>query len=405
MKNERLFLFVMASVQFTNILYLMLLVPMSDILFKELELVESFNLGWLTAAYPLSSFLSSIIGIFILDKYERKTILLITYTCFIGGCYLSAFLPTFELPIHNYYALLFSRCFTGIFGGVISALVLSIVSDLIPKERRASAMGFVMASFSLAVAFGVPLGRFLANSLGWQTPFLLVGTLSSFFFLTVWAFIPPINKHLEHDRDTPWQTIKGVFQRRSQWSSLLFMMFIVIGKFSIVPFIAIYMVHNMGFSTTEVPIIYFLGGVISVLVTPLIGQLSDRVGRKNAFYFLAFISIFPLFAMTSSTPNSVFSALLVTSSFFTFINGRMVPVNAMISSVPEAHHRGGFMSMSAAAQSLATALASIAAGYIVIIPKENSHDQLLHFDQVGYLSIGCTLIAILLAKHVESRVM
>jgi predicted MFS family arabinose efflux permease len=382
----------------------MLLVPMSDILINTMKL-SSEEFGVLAAAYPLSSFLSSMIGVFILDKYERKATLLITYSFFTVGCYLSAYLPTFANHDYNFYALLFSRCFTGIFGGVISALVLSIVSDLIPKERRASAMGIVMAAFSLAVAFGVPLGRFLANSLNWQTPFLLVGTLSSFFFLTVLAFIPPIKAHLKTQKDTPWQVIKNVFQKRSQWSSLLFMMFIVIGKFSLVPFIAVYMVHNMGFSATEVPIIYFLGGVISVLVTPLIGQLSDRVGRKNAFYFLAFISIFPLFAMTSSTPNSVFSALLVTSSFFTFMNGRMVPVNAMISSVPEAQYRGGFMSMSAAAQSLATALASIIAGYIVIVPDPNSHDKLIHFEYVGYIAILCTLMAIMLAKYVESRVM
>lgn len=404
MKNERLFLFVMASVQFTNILYLMLLVPMSDILIDTMKLTSE-EFGALAAAYPLSSFLSSIIGVFILEKYERKTTLLITYSLFTVGCYLSAYLPTFESHDYNFYALLFSRCFTGIFGGMISALVLSIVSDMIPKERRASAMGVVMASFSLAVAFGVPLGRFLANSLDWQTPFLLVGTLSSFFFLTVLAFIPPIKEHLKTHKDTPWKVIRNVFQKRSQWSSLLFMMFIVIGKFSLVPFIAVYMVHNMGFSSTEVPIIYFLGGVISVLITPLVGQLSDKVGRKNSFYFLAFISIFPLFAMTNSTPNSVFSALLVTSSFFTFMNGRMVPVNAMISSVPEAQYRGGFMSMSAAAQSLATALASIIAGYIVIVPDPNSHDKLINFEYVGYIAILCTLMAIMLAKYVESRVM
>ncbi len=402
MKNERLFLFVMASVQFTNILYLMLLVPMSDILINTMKLTSE-EFGLLAAAYPLSSFLSSIIGVFILDKYERKNTLLVTYSFFTVGCYLSAYLPTFDNHDYNFYSLLFSRCFTGIFGGVISALVLSIVSDVIPKERRASAMGVVMAAFSLAVAFGVPLGRFLANSLDWQTPFLLVGTLSSFFFLTVLAFIP--KTRFDYEKNSAWQMIKQIFQKRSQWSSLVFMMFIVIGKFSLVPFIAVYMVHNMGFSTTEVPIIYFLGGVISVLITPLIGQLSDRVGRKNAFYFLAFISIFPLFAMTSSTPNSVFSALLVTSSFFTFMNGRMVPVNAMISSVPEAQYRGGFMSMSAAAQSLATALASIIAGYIVIVPDPNSHDKLIHFEYVGYLAIVCTLIAIMIAKHVESRVM
>ena len=182
MKNERLFLFVMASVQFTHIVYLMLLVPLSDILIGEFRITAQ-EFSFLAASYPLSSFISSIIGIFILDRYERKSILLVSYLLFVVGCFLSAFLPTFDHHDHNFYALLFSRCFTGLFGGVITASILAIVSDLIPKERRASAMGVVMASFSLAVAFGVPIGRFLANSLDWQTPFMLVGTLSSFLSL------------------------------------------------------------------------------------------------------------------------------------------------------------------------------------------------------------------------------
>lgn len=405
MKNERLFLFVMAAVQFTHIVYLMLLVPLSDILIEEFRITAQ-EFSFLAASYPLSSFISSIIGIFILDRYERKSILLVSYSLFVVGCFLSAFLPTFDHHDHNFYALLFSRCFTGLFGGVITASILAIVSDLIPKERRASAMGVVMASFSLAVAFGVPIGRFLANSLDWQTPFMLVGTLSSFFLLTILAFIPTVDNHLKYNKSKPLDAIKSVFQKRSQWSSLLFMMFIVVGKFSIVPFIAPYMIYNMGFSQKEMPIIYFLGGIISVLATPFIGKLSDRVGRKNAFYFLAFISIFPLFAMTSSTPNSVFSALLVISAFFTFVNGRMVPVNAMISSVPEVRHRGGYMSMSAASQSLATGIASLIAGLIVLVPSnENVLEKMVHFEYVGYIAIACTLIAIMLAKHIESRVM
>ncbi|MCP4520564.1 MAG: MFS transporter [Cytophagales bacterium] len=402
MKNERLLLFVMASVQFTHMLYLMVLVPMSDLIIDEFQ-ISTQEFSWLAAAYPLSSFVSSILGVFILDKYERKSSLLIAYGLFIVGCYLSAYLPTFDNHEHNFYALLFSRSFTGLFGGVISALVLSIVSDLTPKERRGSAMGIVMSSFALAVAVGVPLGRFLAGALDWQTPFLLVTTLSCFFFLTVLAFIPPVNAHLQYNqRQHSIQMIKNAFQKRPQRNALLFMMFIVIGKFSIVPFIATYMRYNMDFSARAVPLIYFLGGIVSVIFTPLIGRLSDRVGRRNTFYFLAVISIFPLFAITHSTPQSVFAALLVTSSFFTFMNGRMVPVNAMISSVPEPQNRGGFMSMSAAAQSLATGIASIVAGYIVQIDTDQ---KLIDFDYVGYIAIVCTIISIFIVKKVESRVM
>ena len=42
------------------------------------------------------------------------------------------------------------RSIYGAFGGVLGALILAIIGDIIPNERRASAMGVVMASFSVA---------------------------------------------------------------------------------------------------------------------------------------------------------------------------------------------------------------------------------------------------------------
>jgi MFS transporter, DHA1 family, inner membrane transport protein len=59
--------------------------------------------------------------------------------------------------------------------GLNCSQVLAIIGDIIPNERRASAMGKVMAAFSVASIVGVPFGLTLADWFNWHTPFFTLG--------------------------------------------------------------------------------------------------------------------------------------------------------------------------------------------------------------------------------------
>jgi predicted MFS family arabinose efflux permease len=61
----------------------------------------------------------------------------------------------------------------GLFGGLIAAQVLSIVSDIYSYERRGRAMGAIMSAFAVASTFGVPFALYLANAFSWHAPFCL----------------------------------------------------------------------------------------------------------------------------------------------------------------------------------------------------------------------------------------
>src|SRR3546814_6655269 len=61
-----------------------------------------------------------------------------------------------------------ARVFTGLFGGVISALIYGKAGDYIPYERRGRAMGKVMAAFAVASVMGVPIGIWLAAEFSWH---------------------------------------------------------------------------------------------------------------------------------------------------------------------------------------------------------------------------------------------
>jgi predicted MFS family arabinose efflux permease len=74
-------------------------------------------------------------------------------------------------PTHP--ALLAARVAAGVCGGLAGAVVVAMVGDVVPPERRGRGMAFVMSAFPLASVAGVPLGITLSNRFGWHASFFL----------------------------------------------------------------------------------------------------------------------------------------------------------------------------------------------------------------------------------------
>ncbi len=70
----------------------------------------------------------------------------------------------------TYSSLLVARLIAGVFGGLIGAQVISIVSDLFIYERRGRAMGAVMSAFAIASTVGIPVALYVSNLLSLHAP-------------------------------------------------------------------------------------------------------------------------------------------------------------------------------------------------------------------------------------------
>ena len=177
-ENRTLILYTLALVNFIHIIDSMLIMPLGDIFIEEFS-IGSAEYSFLVSAYALSAFFSSLIGVFYLDRFDRKTALLFIYFGFGVGTLACAFADT-------YLQLVSFRVFTGLFGGMIGAMVLSVVSDLYPFKERGTAMGILFSAFSAASALGVPIGIYLAAKSNWQLPFMVIGisalVICAFYF-------------------------------------------------------------------------------------------------------------------------------------------------------------------------------------------------------------------------------
>ncbi len=390
-KNRKFVLYTLALINFTHIVDSMLIMPLGDI-FIELFQINARQYSYLVSSYAIAAFFSSLAGVFFLDRFDRKKALLFIYTGFAAGTFLCAFAGSYTM-------LLSLRFLTGIFGGMIGALVLSIVSDLYLFKERGQAMGILFSAFSAASALGIPIGIFLAAKGSWQWPFFIIGILGFLIAAFIYFIFPSMSTHFsEVDKHFSFKnTIKAITGDFNQMKALSAAFILVLAHFLIIPFISPYMIKNVGLSQMEISYQFFLGGAATIISAPLIGRLTDKIGVMKVFSVIMIISFVPTYMITNMGYISIYVALTWTTLFFIFASGRMISPNALITAAAPVSNRGSFMSIKSALQQLAIFASSLISGMIVVI----DNNQYLHYEYVGYLSIGFGLIAIYVVSKLQ----
>jgi predicted MFS family arabinose efflux permease len=389
-KKEKIILFLLASLNFTHILDFMIMMPLGNYLMPYFN-ISAKQFSYLVGAYPITAFFSSFAAAFFVDRFDRKKILVFAYIGFLMGTITCGFAPTYQL-------LLLARIFTGIFGGLIGAQVMSIIADLFGYERRGIATGAVMSSFAIAATIGVPFALYLSNLFSWHSPFLLIGFIGILVVPFLVRYIPEMKGHLKQSKEHQHtlHALLNVLDSRSQILALIFSLLIMTGHFLIIPFINPYLEFNKGFSKEQIPMIYLAGGIAAFISAIVLGKLADRIGKLQIFSATVFLSFFVVGIITN-LPVIPFAAVLgLFAVWFILGTGRAVTAQAMISNVVEPEYRGSFMSFNSSMQQLGSAIASFTAGFIVI---KDPAGKILRYEWVGYLSIFVLMVALLLARY------
>lgn len=393
--KEKIILLLLAILNFTHILDFMIMMPLGNYLMPYFD-ISSQQFSMLVASYTFSAGASGFLAAFFVDGFDRKKVLLFAYAGFLIGTLCCAMSPAYEI-------LLISRVVTGLFGGLIGAQVLSIVADIIPYERRAAAMGMIMAAFSAASVFGVPFGLYIANLFNWHAPFFFVVILGLLLVPFLIRFLPKMNKHLldnNRQKVSPLELIRDIFKNPSQILALTLTAFLMMGHFMIIPFINPFMEFNMGFSKTQTPMVYMVGGALTMITSPIIGRLADKIGKYKMFVFLVLASV-PMIALITNLPAIPFYFVLcITGLWFIISAGRFIPAQAMISNVVEPERRGSFMSFNSSVQQFFVGFASVLAGFIVVKMPDN---KISNYEVTGYLSITLILSSIFIATLLHKK--
>jgi predicted MFS family arabinose efflux permease len=384
--QQRIIVLLLASINFTHILDFMVMMPLGNLLIPYFKISTQY-FSQIVASYSISAFVSGLIAMFFVDRFDRKHILLFGYTGFILGTFCCGIAP-------SAFLLLLSRIVAGLFGGIIGAQVLSIVADSFEYEKRATAMGYLFSAFSLASVVGVPLSLFLAGRFSWHMPFFFIAGLGSVIIVLVYLNLPNVTKHLSVDgsHEKAIDIIKVIIAKRLNITAFLFGGTLMLGHFIIIPFLNPFMEFNVGFSEWQRNLVYIVGGLATMFSAPIAGKLADKFGKFTVFTVFAIASLIPIYFITQLYVLPYYFVLTLTGIWFVFSSSRNIPAQAIISNVVEPKYRGSFQSFNSCVTSAFVGLSTLLAGMIV---TKSPSGKLEHYPIVGYLSmlvIACTLV-------------
>lgn len=393
---QKFVIFLLAITQFTVVLDFMVMSPLGDMMMKTLHITTS-QFGVAVSAYAFSAGVSGLLTAGFADRFDRKKLLLFFYIGFVMGTLFCALAPNFEL-------LLLARIITGIFGGVIGSISMAIVADLFSLQQRGKVMGFVQMGFGVSQVLGIPIGLYIANAWGWHIPFLWIAAMAALIALLLFLKLNPITEHLSLQKDkSAFQHLWHTVAKRNYRIGFLATALLSIGGFMMMPFGTAFAVNNLKITNEQLPLLFMITGIATLISMPLIGKLSDKVSKFKIFAFATILAviIINIYAQFGVTP---FWIVLVTNVLMmVFIMSRIVPSTALTSAVPEAQDRGAFMSINSSLQQVAGGFGAMIAG-IIIVQKDN-FSPLQHYDTLAMIASCIMLITIFLMYRVNAIVM
>lgn len=389
--RERLILFMLIIVQFTSIVDFMVVIPLAP------QLRPAFNLtpgefGWIVASYTFAAGVVALLLSPILDRFGRRTAFTTLYAGFLLGTLACGLAP-------NYHTLLAARFVTGAFGGLLGGIALAIVGDVFPEHRRGRASGALMASFALASVFGVPIGLSLGQHFGWHTPFFVIAGLGLPILGMALRILPRLDAHqISRKQESLVEYLREMFLNPNhQWAFALTVS-MQFGGFLIVTNLSDYLVQNVKVDPHNLPYIYTLGGVMTLVGSPIIGRISDRIGKPPVYRVMA-LAAATVYLTVTHLPPVHFSLAMFTMAMLMLCNGgRMVPAMAMITSSVEPARRGSFLGAYSAVQHLSAGLGSYTAGKLL---TTNANAEFVGYNHVGYLAVAATLLSVWLASKLR----
>jgi predicted MFS family arabinose efflux permease len=386
---------ILALTQFTVVLDFMVMSPLGDLLMKDFK-VKPDQFGIVVSSYALAAGISGFLTAGFADRFDRKRLLVFFYSGFILG-------TLFCGMAESYNQLVWARILTGLFGGVMSSISMAIVADIFSLEQRGRVMGFMQMGFGLSQIVGIPLSLFIADMYHWQTPFYLIVGLSVGMLLAILLALKPINAHLAlKQENSAFKHLLATIKNRNYRIGFMATAFMSLGGYFMMPWGSAFAVNNVGISQKELPLLFMIVGISTFMIMPLIGWLADKVNKFQLFMLASLVMIGSVLVYVHLGETTLFVLIVVNIFMMGGIMARMVPSQALTTSVPEAKDRGAFMSINSSLQQMAGGVAAMIGGKIVW--QYSPSAPLMNFDLLGYVVIAVILINIYLTYRVYNYV-
>lgn len=399
--SERALIFLIGAVQFVNVLDFMIVMPLGPDFATALHIPGS-QLSLISGSYAVSASIMGLLGALFLDRFDRRTALGVAMLGLVIGTAAGGFGT-------GLYSMMGARVLAGVFGGPATSLSMSILTDVVPAERRGRALGAVMGAVSVASVLGLPAGLWLARSGGWRAPFFAIAGIGLFIAVLSILLMPPMRRHIEAARAARLAgqpadaSIFTILRRPEARLALTAGAALMIGGFALIPNIATYLQHNGKVPRQAMEYLYAVGGCVSFVAMRFAGRLVDHYGSARISLFSTLLWCATL-AAGFLFGRPLIPAVLLFALYFLGQGGRNVSMNTLTTRVPRATERARYQSLQSAVQHMASAIGS---GLGALFLTERADKTLDGMTQLTMLTICCALVQppllALISRHLRAR--
>ncbi len=239
--------------------------------------------GLLVTAYALGVVVGAPILAVATYALPRKRVLLMMLGIFIVGNFLSAISSSYSL-------LMVARIVAAFAHGTLFGVGSVVAAELVPANRRASAIALMFTGLTLANIIGVPLGTLIGQSLGWRATFWAITALGVLSLSAVAALVPNV-------ADTGSGSLAREFTVLRRPRVLLALLTTVLGwggVFTLFTYVVPILENVSGFSPRAATVILFVIGVGLTVGINVGGRLSDRGLMRALIWMLITFAVLSL---------------------------------------------------------------------------------------------------------------
>ncbi|MEU0567561.1 MFS transporter [Nonomuraea sp. NPDC005983] len=287
--------------------------------------------GWLLGRYA--------------DRKGRKAALTLTVTLMSASALLIAIAPTYEaVGYFGAVVLLVARLLQGLSVGGEYAASATYLTEATPQGKRGFASSFQYVSMTAGQLVGLGLQIILQNSMseealksfGWRIPFI-IGALAAavVFWLRRNLLETEAYDEEERDGDTDAGKRGSIAQLLTHKKEALLVIALTMGGtvayYTYTTYLTKYLANTAGLPKETATLVSFTALFIFMLLQPLAGGLSDRIGRRPlliTFGIGSMLGTVPL--MTALSSVSGFAGALILSLIGLIIITGYTSINAVV---------------------------------------------------------------------------
>ncbi|MBS2968738.1 MFS transporter [Metabacillus sp. KIGAM252] len=247
--------------------------------------------GLLISGYAMGVAIGAPVLTALTNKMNRKTLLMLLMVVFIAGNSVAAMSGSFTL-------LLIARFITAFSHGVFFSIGSTIAADLVPENKRASAIAFMFTGLTVATVTGVPLGTFIGQAFGWRATFWAVAALGVIAIIASAILVPGNLKK------APESKISDNFKILGNGPLMLSFAITALGyggTFVAFTYLAPILEDITGFAAGSVSVLLLVYGV-AVAIGNAVGGKAANKNPLKALFWMFLVQAIVLVVLTFTAP-------------------------------------------------------------------------------------------------------